>query len=541
MEALRQLLAEFQVRVDPEGNLKRGQADVDALKAKFEGLQDTLGKSGPLLRDASGRFLPRGSVYNPTPVRAPDGGGGGLTGYFNRAALAARGFGASLREALIGGPGGGLQGALASVQSGLGALATGFAVHRFVALVDEIGGIGEQAAKLGVTNAEFQRLDVLAKQNATSVQALGTVFRTLANAAVQPTKETTAAFAALGVQVKADDGTFKSRQDLFFETAGALADVSDSTKRAALAQDVFGRGAIEILPLLANGRNGIEEQRAALMKLKVVSDDTVDGADKLSDRWQAMTFKLKVLFSEALKPLLGVLGWVTDKFDELTDQIDGTNVGISALTVAAAALMPTLMSVARAAAPWAALYLVVDDLVTTLRGGDTYTRDFIEALFGEGATEKAIKSIAEVKAALVDLFNFVFNQRGGKLFGKLMGVDQDEIEARRQERQSAADNGAPVEAPNATLKWLADTLGITDDVMAKRREYGLDPETGRELPAPRFNTYGPPTAEGSVAGNVTIGDTNVSISMGTGDPKAVGDEMTRVLERNRQTILQDVQ
>lgn len=501
-EPLRQLLADFQVRVDPEGNLRKGNLQVDALKAKFQGLGATV-----------------------------NGAAAGLRGRFGGAMQ-------SLREGFAG-----LGGGLMNLRNGLGVLGAGLALGRLKGLVDEIGGIGEEASRLGVTNAEFQRLGVLAAQNATSVQALGTAFRNVGKAAVDPAKETTAAFRALGVNVKDSQGEFKSRNDLFFETAGALADITNENERATLAQQLYGRSALEVLPLLANGRAGLEAQRKELERLRVISDAQIATADRLSDRWAMMQFKIKVLLGQALEKLLPVLESLTGIFDDIIDQIDGTNVAISALIIAAVPLIPVLLSVAAAAAPWAALYLIIDELVTTLRGGDSYTRDFIESLFGDGATEKALASIKSVKDALVDLFNLVFRHRGGGIFGKAIGVAPDDVEARRQERQAAADSGTAVEQIDSpVLKWFADATGITDEVMQRRRASGIDPRTGRELPAPRFVNFGPPTAEGSVAGNapVTIGDTNVSIVMGNANPKQVGDEMVRVLERNREAILQDV-
>lgn len=348
-EALRSLLASFTVEVDPTGALPKGEKAVDHLAAsmrqldtvaktisdsistsfakmssgvvtaadsieaavrrasaaaqKFSALGQITGMTGPsaganssawgqLQGLAAARDAPMGPQYGPVrPTRLQNLGA--------RALQFGRGAGGA-----IGGIGSTAAGALKWVTSLHGALISlgaGTAVRGLMQVVDHLGGIGEAAAKLGVSGSEFQRLDVLARQNATSVQALGTAFRTLATTAVNPTEESTEALRRLGVQVKADDGTFKTRQDLFFETATALADVQDETVRAALAQKLYGRSALELAPLLAAGRAGIEAQRAELEKMPVAADSAIAAADALSDRWATVSTVLLGQFAPVLE------------------------------------------------------------------------------------------------------------------------------------------------------------------------------------------------------------------------------------------------
>lgn len=282
-DALRQLLASFVVQVDPDGALKKGEAQVDALRAKFQQLDQQvkrgIGAGAPGLGAPSGGLFARARQayvdrFPPSPLAGlQDAAQGGLARM--------RGVGASLRSSF-----GGALSAVTSLRAGIAGLVGGLVAHQVKHLVDEIGGIGEEASRLGVTNAEFQRLKVLAAQNATTVQALGAAFQIMARNVVKPTEQSSAALRELGVTVKDSNGEFKSRQDLFFELAGSLADVADGTKRAALAQTLFGEGSRQLAPLLAAGRAGLEAQRAELMKLPIASDSAIEAADKLSDRWQ---------------------------------------------------------------------------------------------------------------------------------------------------------------------------------------------------------------------------------------------------------------
>ena len=299
-DALRQLIASFQIEVDPTGALAKGNRDVDALRGKLEAL-DAAAKPAAA---AVGRAFEAARAKYVQRFQAPSDAGLGQFGPVRP------GIGDRLRG--VGGAvGGGLRGVGASAASAfkwvtslhgaLISLGASTAVRGLMQVVDHLGGIGEAAAKLGVSGSEFQRLDVLARQNATSVQALGTAFRTLATTAVNPTEESTEALRRLGVQVKADDGTFKTRQDLFFETATALADVEDTTVRAALAQKLYGRSALELAPLLAAGRAGIEAQRAELEKMPVAADSAIAAADALGDRWATVSTVLLGQFAPVLE------------------------------------------------------------------------------------------------------------------------------------------------------------------------------------------------------------------------------------------------
>ena len=201
-QSLRQLLASFTVEIDKAGELAKGNSAVDTLKKKLEELTAAAKPAGDAVAAA---FDKVGIARTNAALAAPGGAGlpgktpGLLASLRAKASAGAASFKEGFRESS------GLSGTIsgvATLRNGILALGAGAAVHALTGLVDRIGDISESAARLGVSVEEFQRLDVLAKQNGTSVGALGTAFRTLANAAVDPTKETAAAFAKLDISTK---------------------------------------------------------------------------------------------------------------------------------------------------------------------------------------------------------------------------------------------------------------------------------------------------------------------------------------------------
>ncbi len=463
MTALRELLATFTVSVDPEGNLEKGNRQVDALADKMRGLAQATRLLGA---GAGGGGAVRGLLgagggasggplatlgaggSGPVQLRAGTAGLANLTQLwgqaFPAAAGRAQGAGSRLKGMLDGwreslnAPGSGVISSLFTLQNTLRAGAAIYGFGQIKGLVDQIGGIGEEASRLGVTNAEFQRLDVLAKQNATSVGALGTAFRTLATNAVDPSKEAAEAFSKLDVQVKDGNGALKSRQDLFFETAGALADIEDTTTRAALAQRIYGRGALELAPLLANGRAGLEAQRAELEKLPVLSDRIIASADKFSDSWETMKAQLLAvagpvlegLVIPALQLLVDVVDILSPGIAALTKNLNFGRIAFVALLFPASRMLGTLSALVKLGGGWTnvlgsmgggvkrlvvqfapliAAFLVLEDVLGFFTGK--------ESLIGRGL-EKAFpgikKTVDELRVAFEDLWNWITGNGQGE-------------------------------------------------------------------------------------------------------------------------------
>lgn len=90
--------------------------------------------------------------------------------------------------------------------------------------------------------------------------------------------------------------------------ADRLASVADPGDRAALAMQVFGKGAVDLLPLMANGAAGIRELRDDADKLGLTITDVAAGkAAQLNDALDRMTSSTKGLvfqFAEQLAPIV---------------------------------------------------------------------------------------------------------------------------------------------------------------------------------------------------------------------------------------------
>ncbi len=224
-------------------------------------------------------------------------------------------------------------------------------------------------------------------------------------------KEQAAAFKALGVDVKGTNGDLKDADTLLREMADGFAKTENPAKRVALAQQLLGRSGARLLPLLNKGAEGIEEVRHELEELGIGFDTS--WTEKAVEAEHAQKKFNMVLGSLKTKLAVGVIPLFTKFFTLITHfigilnkAVKGTNaikaVLITLGAVAAVMAVKTLIAFAPLIAStllWAAaigiIVLAIDEIITTLEGGDSILRRWIDDTWGAGATDEAVKAIKD--------------------------------------------------------------------------------------------------------------------------------------------------
>lgn len=626
-EALRSLLAEFVVQVDKAGELARGNEAVTALKERLVELQAEFAKvKAPAVRagksvqqafaggfagapglaealrahseQAAGNLFgmfgaAQGAQHRNGELVGPERMFGPTRDTLNAANQAAAEYSKTLRgrlgsaastvrEIFSGsgsGSGGGLVGSLATVRNGLIALGVGTAARAVKHVVDGIGDISEGAARLGVTTDEFQRLSTLARMNATDVGTLGTAFRTLATNAVEPSKDSAAAFAQLGIAVKDGTGQFKTSQELFFETGEALSGVTNETLRTQLAQKLLGRSAVELKPLFAQGTEAFRRQREEMAKLRVLSPEVITAADELSDSWVALGTQLLATAGPvlqdtvfpALKVFTSYLFKGIDILGKWLDRIDLASTAATALAYAVSAkLIPGLVGVvangvkaagsmrqfamegARAAVSFGRLVLgllLVEDFIGFLNGDDSETGRLLTKIFGKEGKEGTLQALKDLGGALKDVWNWLLGNGMGDTARTLYRDLSDAISLLVNDLLKLIGIGegginGPFKLGGGGHKLLsagqfAGNLASGDLVGAGKAAAGFF-DTGPAndtIPVPS-GQYGPPTATGVNGAVVYAGDKTITINgMRVEDAKVVAGEMEAALERDRNALI----
>lgn len=171
---------------------------------------------------------------------------------------------------------------------------------------DKLNDMAQQAGGVGVQT--LSRLGYAAQQSGGDLDSMATSLIKLSNTMqsyVQGDKGAIAAFDALGVKVTNADGSLRKTDEVLKDSADSFSQYADGAAKTALAVDIFGKSGAALIPLLNQGREGIEALEAASDKAgATISDKTAKAAAELNDRLDALKSSADGVIATALAPAL---------------------------------------------------------------------------------------------------------------------------------------------------------------------------------------------------------------------------------------------
>lgn len=169
--------------------------------------------------------------------------------------------------------------ALSGVSAAVVAPLTAFA-HSFA---EGAHAMEQLSQKTGIGVAALSELKYAAEQSGVGVETLQTGIVKMQRSIVQAAKGSASAqqsLALLGLSVKDLSGLSPDAQ--FKLIADRLFKIQDPAVKAAVAMDLFGRGAVELFPMMQRGAAGIEAMQAEARKLGLTaSEDGVKAGAEL--------------------------------------------------------------------------------------------------------------------------------------------------------------------------------------------------------------------------------------------------------------------
>lgn len=309
------------------------------------------------------------------------------------------------------------------------------AVHEVAMQGDEIAATAE---KYGIAATALQELGYAATLSDTSAEALTNGLKFLGKAAAEAGKGGEAGAAALkdfgSVAIK-ENGKIRPVEDLLMDLADSFQAMPDGVEKSNRALQLFGRAGLELVPLMNKGSGAIGELRAEAQRLGIVMDGsalaassayddafkrlnaTIQGLQKgfaktaIIERVTVLFTKLQAALStpgarraiEALSNgfdrMLVMLGGLVDGLTWVLQHegaIDAALIvvagGLTAIAIAAAqAGAAMIASAASAAAAWlaaaapllllgGAIFLIFEDILTYIEGGDSMLGRLIATL-----------------------------------------------------------------------------------------------------------------------------------------------------------------
>lgn len=195
--------------------------------------------------------------------------------------------------------------------SGLSSL--GFA--RLTLDVIEAGdAIADISAKLGIGTEQIGALQYAAEQLGSSTEAMNIGLQFLnknVGLLQQGSQAATDSFARLGL--KASDLVGLSLDQKFLTVANAIKSLGSDTEQAAAAQQIFGKGGQELLPIIRAGTDAIIAQgEAAAATGKLFNQDQADGLNEAADAIKNLTASFQGMSKEFVTTFVPAIIWATE-------------------------------------------------------------------------------------------------------------------------------------------------------------------------------------------------------------------------------------
>ena len=281
-----------------------------------------------------------------------------------------------------------------------------------------VQGLAEQ---LNVSAASLKQFGIVAAGAGvdfdTAAQSLGFLQKNLGDAETKG-GEAGAAFARLGIDAKKAAST--PLPQLLGDVAEGLSKLPNQNQQAAAAMAIFGRSGRQLLPMLRQGRAGIEGMTEEAKELaEGLGDDYYEAAKKaraegegFGSALESIRARVTLVALPAIKWLLNSLKKGAISFIDFTKHTYFLKTAMIALGVGGALrLVSTLKKVATQLdllkpsfgetikALWgfavpiiviAALYLAFDELYTLVHGGKTVLGDVVDAWVGDSRAHIAL-------------------------------------------------------------------------------------------------------------------------------------------------------
>lgn len=166
------------------------------------------------------------------------------------------------------------------------------------------GNIEFAAQKIGVSTTFLQQFRYAASQSGASIEIADTAlskFTRSVGEAANGNKKIIELFNKLGVQVLDSSGKVRSVEKVYLDTSTAISKIEDPARRAADTYSLMGRGAGNLIPLMARGAQGFNELAAAADQLGIVlSPDLIEHAEEVNHKMAALKLILDAQMASAV-------------------------------------------------------------------------------------------------------------------------------------------------------------------------------------------------------------------------------------------------
>ena len=238
---------------------------------------------------------------------------------------------------------GGAAKVVSAISTAATALGTAF-VKGAMDVSDYGSEVNDMSQKLNMSAKGFQEWRYILGQSGVDIGVLQGGMKKLSESAVSGSES----FDKLGISQ--EQLSTLSTEELFNTTIAQLSEMEAGNERTALASDLFGRSATELLPILNQGAGSIEEMRKQAEDYGLVmSDEAVKASDDFGDSVSLMQQTLTGMKNRMMGEFLPTLTLVTDGLAKLftgdMSGLDSINKGIGGFVDKISQAIPQIIEI----------------------------------------------------------------------------------------------------------------------------------------------------------------------------------------------------
>jgi hypothetical protein len=160
------------------------------------------------------------------------------------------------------------------------------------AIIDTADQVQKMSDQTGISAENIQRLQYVASQTGTSMSSMVSAVQNLQEKLGSGDKNLNKALDDLGLSL--EEIKHLDAYAAFTAIADAIGQIADPTRRAADAQDAFGRNWKELLPAITAGMQDVASEAA------VMSNETIARLDAIGDEWEKLKQRIVVVGGEII-------------------------------------------------------------------------------------------------------------------------------------------------------------------------------------------------------------------------------------------------
>jgi len=185
---------------------------------------------------------------------------------------------------------------------------------------DYIDTLGKTASRTGIATDTLQAFQLAAIESGTTVEqtqkGLEKFARSIGDAG-RGLKTQADIFRDLGVEIKNQDGSLRSYEEILFDVAEGLGELGSEAERATALANLFGRAGIQFSEIFRDGADGLQTFIDRANDLGIILDrDTIKGVEKFNDTVSVIKLQIGAFANNITSAFVPALQLIAEKIGE---------------------------------------------------------------------------------------------------------------------------------------------------------------------------------------------------------------------------------